>query len=468
MKEKKVVLLIGLFFSLASSQQASLTGKVTLYDGSTPVESVLVVIENNGNPVEECYTDAVGNYTMSIPSGNYSQLRVRNLWKKINGIPYLFEYTAKTNIVIGEGTNTEDISLPRFYEISGVVLTSKGDTIKGARVECGTAGGVAPPQHYDSSSIIDGSYKLLNIEGNIRITVTPPEGYNVQKSFFDITLKSDTIFNLILKTTVTINGIVVNGRNDTLKGIGVTFEKIDNSWQKDTFTDENGRYSVTLTADTYNIRIRNGTLPFLAPNKNRGIPHYLEEKIATNISFEKDTTLDITLPFYPMLRCSVITLEGVAVSNLVLSASGGSLPSTPPADYDTTDNNGLCTLFVVSSLPLNLWSGTSPNLQTQLNNLIITKDTTLLLTLKKSITLSGKVYLSDSVTTVKNIGIALEEGSNQIMSYTDDNGYYTVTIAEGIYRLRVRNSGLNFATDVPQNLEHTVFEKIKLDSSKII
>ncbi len=459
------------FLSTAFSQQASLSGTVTLSDGTTPVESLLVVLENNGNAVGECFTDASGSYTMSINPGDYDQLRVRNQMRRIDGIPYELEHTAKTNVTIADGANSEDIEMPRFFSISGTVLTSAGDTVKGVRIECGQSGGFAPPRDWTTSSESDGSYSLVNTQGDVRITVKPDGVSGIMETAFDLQLSSDTVFNLELPVIASITGVVKNSRGDTLRGIGVTFEKPSLSWQVDSITRADGSYSVALTPGTVNIRIRNGSQMNGAA---KGAPARLEATVASDVVIEGDTVINITLPAYPMVRCSVVTGAGEPVEGIIVRSSTGDMPDVPTGDLDTTDANGVGILFVDLTMASNIWieppegSGYITTRETVETD----TDTTVVIVLSEGVVLSGTVFQSDSETVVAGIAIALEQGAEQLMVYTDNSGEYTIQLAAGTYRLRVRNTGsqpgLSAPEGVPQSLEHTVFEEIDLTESMVV
>lgn len=453
------------------AQQASLSGTVTFNDGSTAVESLLVVLENSGNAVGECYSDASGSYTMSVNAGSYDQLRVRNLMRRIDGIPYELEYTAENSVEIAEGSNTVDIVLSPFYTISGTVLTTSGDTVKAARIECGQSGGFGPPRDQDISDETDGSYSLVNSEGSVHITVFPPEGSSSQESSFDIELVSDTVFDLIMPVVVNLSGVVLNHSGDTIKGIGVTVEKTSISWQVDSFSNEQGKYSVPITPGTVNIRIRNGSQ---MNSPASGAPAYLEETVLTDATVENDTDVTIILPYYPVVRCSVITDEGQPIEGVSVKSSTGDMPEMPLGDKSTTDGEGKALVYVEAGSENNLWF--EPPEQTDLitagGTVVTEQDTTLVVTLNSGVVLSGTVYLSDGVSTVGGIGIALERGAEQLMTYTNVSGNYSIQLEPDIYQLRVRNTGTSTETGgpegVPQNLEHTVSESIDLSSSQEI
>jgi hypothetical protein len=449
----------------ASALNVSYGGKVTLSDGITELAGIIVAFDANDGTTTSCTTDVSGNYTISIDTGSYRNLRLRNLEKRITGIPLTVEYTVRSNFRVTSAT-TEDLRMCRFFEVHGTVLSDKGDTIKGALIESGRDVGFGPPRDRDSSNLTDGAYSILADSGNFRVTVHPPLGLGVNETYFDIAVKKDTLFNLVLPSVITISGVLTNYENDTLKHIGVTFEKT--GWQVDSFTNNEGQYSVKLNKGTYSIRIRNGSMGSSAS----GAPAHLEENVFRDLAISKDTLLNIKLPHFPVVKCSVVTTNGDPVADVIMKSSDGPMATTPLGDIDTTNASGVCILRVRSSVKNNLWI-TPPAASTyidRVDSLRTNQDTTLIIRLTKGVTLSGKIFFSDSVKPVSQIAVAIEQGAEQKMVYTNTSGEYSIQLVQGTYRLRLRNpySMNGTAAGIPSNLEYTVFEQLSLTDSKVV
>jgi hypothetical protein len=446
------------------AQNVSYGGKVTLFDGTTTLAGVIVAFDVNNGEVKSCTTDVSGNYTVSIDTGNYRSIRVRNLEKRIPGIPFTVEYTAKNSFRVTSATN-EDLRMCRFFQIHGKVLTESGDTVKGAYIESGKDMGYGPPRDRDSSGLSSGNYSILSDSGNCRVTVHPPSGSGLKETYFDIHVSKDTLFNLVLPAVITVSGILTNYENDTLKQIGITFERTGR--QIDSFTNSSGKYSITMNKGTYAIRIRNGMMYSV-----KGAPAHLEEYVARDLSLMKDTTINIKLPHYPVVRCSVITSEGTPIQNVIVKTSEGPTAAVPLGDIDTTNVSGICVLRVRGAVKNNLWI--TPPLQTSLgertDSLRVNSDTTLIIRLTQGIILSGKIFYSDSLNPVSNLGVAIEQGAEQKMVYTNVSGNYSIQLQPGTYRFRLRNtySMSGYAAGVPQNLEYTVKESLVLTKSETL
>jgi hypothetical protein len=390
---------------------------------------------------------------------------MRNLEKRITGIPLTVEYTVRSNFRVTSAT-TEDLRMCRFFEVHGTVLSDKGDTIKGALIESGRDMGFGPPRDRDSSNLTDGAYSILADSGNFRVTIHPPLGLGVNVTYFDIPVKKDTLLNLVLPSLVTISGVLTNYENDTLKRIGITFEKT--GWQADSFTNSAGQYSVKLNKGTYSIRIRNGN----TGSSVAGAPAHLEENVFRDLVLNKDTLLNIKLPHFPVVRCSVVTTNGEPVAGVIMKSSDGPMATTPLGDINTTNASGVCILRVRSTVKNNLWI-TPPAISTyidRIDSLLTNKDTTLIIRLTKGVTLSGKIFFSDSIRPVSQIAVAIEQGSEQKLVYTNTSGEYSIQLVQGTYRLRLRNpySMSGTAAGIPSNLEYTLFEQLLLTDTKVV
>jgi hypothetical protein len=450
--------------NLLQAQNVSYGGKVTLFDGTTTLAGIIVAFDANNGEVKSCTTDVSGNYTISVDTGNYRSIRLRNLEKRTTGIPYTVEYTTKNNFRLTSATN-EDLRMCRFFQIHGKILSENGDTVKGAYIESGKDMGYGPPRDRDSSSLSTGNYSILSDSGNCRVTVHPPSGSGLKETYFDILATKDTLLNLMLPAVINVSGTLTNYENDTLKQIGVTFEKTGR--QIDSFTNTSGKYSVSLNKGTYAIRIRNGMMYSV-----KGAPAYIEEYVARELSLTKDTTINIKLPHFPVVRCSVITSDGAPIQNVIVKSSEGPIASVPLGDVDTTNAAGICKLRVRGIVKNNLWI--TPPVQSSLtertDSLRVNNDTTIIIRLTQGIVLSGKIFYSDSLNPVSNLGVAIELGAEQKMVYTNGSGFYTIQLQPGTYRFRLRNTySINgYASGVPQNLEYTVKESLVLTKSETL
>jgi hypothetical protein len=445
--------------NLLFAENFAVTGTISRAD-NTPVQGLVVVLENGGSPIAQFTTDAAGSYAFSVPAGAYTQLRVRNTGAVIAKLPKTVEHTAATNMTISKDTSI-DIKMPAYVRMYGAVLSSTGDTIKKAQVEAKRwLGYQQTPWDQTISDSVNGGYEIFQESGGVKIWITPPSGLGVNDAAFEYTLTKDTLLNLILPKSLILSGIVTNFRGDTLNGIGVTIEAGGGS-QIDSSTNTSGAYTIPLNPGAYNIRLRNSQkdLP--------GTPRTLEATVATSISLTKDTSINLKLPYYATVRCSVVTSTGVPVSQAALISKRWLGYEQPPWDWDSTDANGRSTL-IMGTDSNKIWITPSPGSDLFAATVIVRspRDTNLTITLPAGAALSGVVYRADS-TPVPGITIALQIDADQIQTQTDGAGRYSIKLQPATYRLRVRNTNTPIA-GIPQSLEYSVNDTLTLSANRVM
>jgi len=461
MFSKQRVMLVCLFPALAFGQFA-ITGTVKRADNSA-IQGLTVVIENGGSPITQFVTDASGNYALSAPAGSYTQLRVRNLGATIDGLPKQIEHTAATSITITKDT-VIDIKMPAYAKIYGRILSSMGDTIKNAEVRAKrwVFGAEQPPWDWTYSSATDGSYAVYQDTGASRIWVVPPAGLGVGSATFDLTIKKDTLINLIMPKICYLSGYVFSNRGDTLKGIGVAIE-LGGGQQVDSTTNIiTGLYKIPLNPGTCNVRLRNqgSNLP--------GIPRTIEATVVTAMNFSRDSTLNLTLPLYPAIVCSVVNQSGAPVVNATVRSKKWVFGAEqPPWDWDSTNSAGLCTLYV-SPDSNKYWIDPSAGSNLISSTIVVktTKDTTLKIIMNQGVTLSGTIRRFDN-SVVAGITVAIEKEADYKYAQTDLTGAYSIQLQPATYRLRVRNMNTQIQ-GIPQTLEHTVMDTMILSADRQI
>ncbi len=455
MRTRHVITMVILWISASYAQQVALSGTVTKSDGSAAV-GLTVVLENGGTVEGESVTDGAGNYAMSVNTGTYDQLRVRNMGSEIAGLPSNIEHTANTSLSITTNT-TINITMPAYIHLSGKVLYTTGDLVAGASLMAKKwiNNSESPPWDTETSGS-DGAYSLYQEPGGIKIWITPSGGEQVALVY---TINSDTTMDIVIPKTLTVSGSVTNYSGSPIRDITIAFEKGTEQFQ--TTTDPSGSYTKSLNPGTYKIRLRNGVGATIAD----GVPASLEETIIESVVLSTDTSIVLAAPFYPALRCSVVNSAGNPVADIPLMSKkwdGGS--EAPPWDYDTTGTNGVGTLRVGSGSN-KVWV-TPPAVSNYVEmdfEVTATADSTIVITLTRGATLSGTVYRADN-TPVSGINIALEKDADQWMKATDASGAYSIPMQPGVYRLRVRNLGTSIP-GIPATLEHTVTETLDLTQS---
>jgi hypothetical protein len=411
----------------------SITGTVTRADNSV-VEGLTVVLEKNGSPIEQYLTDPKGVYAFSVQGDTYSQLRVRNQGTIIAGLPRQIEQTAANTIVLGKDT-TINIKLPPYCHVHGTVLSSAGDTIKKAAIEAKRwiSGAQSTPWDNTMSDSVTGAYSMYQQAGGSKVWITPPAGQGFIFTTFEYTLTKDTLINLVLPKSIILSGIVTNQHGDSLRGIGVTVET-GPSQQVDSFTNGMGRYAIPLNPGTVNIRLRN------QGRDVNGMPRQIESTIVTGMALTKDSVLNLKIPLYPAVRCSVVDIAGNPANNIALYAKqwqGGG--EQPPWDWDTTKVNGTATLYL-SPNSNKLWITPPAGSDYIPSTAIVTTphDTTITIALLQGVMLSGTVFRSDT-TPVAGLDITARKDIDYVRTQTDAAGHYSIKLQPATYELSVSN-----------------------------
>ncbi len=444
------VLIFLLSFTI-SAQQKALSGKVTTYSG-TPVESLTVVLENNGMPEAETYTDVAGNYALSVNAGTYTALRVRNQNKDLDSVPSTIEQNMVSNITITNDTSV-DLTLPKYVHIYGVAKDADSSILQNAKITIKKwDGSEMTPWDEDYTDSL-GNYSLFMEPGGVKIWITPSGGTEV--TIID-TFTVDTQTDLIMPALSTVSGTVTTYNGTPLPYITVAIEK--DMEQYETETDSSGNYSKTVNPGLYRIRLRNG----MSMNGTaEGVPATMEEYKIDSINLTGDTTLNLAADYYPTVRCSVVDANG-AVESVGITSKQWQGSEMTPWDHDTTGPNGICTLWTVDgNNKLWIYPPEGNGYVESSFEVTTNSDTTIVITLSQGAILTGKIFLSDS-TPVSGLTMAIEKDMDQWETTTDSSGSYTFTMEDGVYRLRVRNMNNSSIEGVPSTLEHYVYDSLNL------
>lgn len=438
------------------AQQVGVTGTVKTFSG-TPVKGLTVVLESMGSPTIQAITDSLGNYVMSVNTGTYSQLRVRNTGSTVPGVPKTLEYTAETAVTITQAT-VKDITLPKFVRISGKTLSPSSVRVAGVQLTAKKWTGAEAPPWDNCTSDTGGNYELYQDSGSVKIWITPTAPYVASEAVYSFS--GDTSINLTLTMPIILSGTVKNFNGDTVSGITVSVKAIGSVLQVDSATNAFGRYSIPLNPGTYTLRLRTTGL---APVKNA--PKEFEGLVTDTITLTADTVKNLTLPFLPAVTCSLVTASGTAVPKATVNSNGPG--NSPPRDTRTTDSLGKCVVYVAPGAnEFRIIPDTASALtETFLQN-VINKDTLLVITVPTGAKVSGKVCRADS-SAVAGISVAFERNGDQKMFSTGAQGDFSGRLENGIYRMRVRNMN-TLISGIPSTLEYTAIDSLTIaDSAKL-
>jgi hypothetical protein len=306
-----------------------------------------------------------------------------------------------------------------------------------------------------------GNYSLLVPAGTYNITFDPPSGSGLApKMENNFTISNHTVLNETLLPGFTLSGQVTD--NLAVGVDAVDINVIDANTGNKLFTpgdntDINGNYSVVVPSGTYDLTY--------GPPKTTKLVAVTD----TNIAIFSNTVHNVTLNPGFLIDGTVTDNNTTPVPDVDLDAFISSTGAKVTTPGDNTDNNGIYSIVVpggtldISYDPL-LSTGLAPLL---LPDVVITKDTTINVTLFPGITISGQV--KDPFNTgVPNVDLDVIDTLTQLKlsisgDVTDQNGNYSIRIPVGDYDITYeplvsthlvpqKLAGLSLANDTTINI----------------
>ena len=353
------------------------------------------------------------------------------------------------------------------FQLSGKITTSSGDAVTGANIDVidTTINTNAANTTSDSS----GNYSVNINGGTYNVQVTPPAGSNFSPTIaLSQNISANTVLNFILTPagTVSLSGHVQDPLGNPVANQHVYLTATgSNTSIVGATTDSSGNYSISASSGTYDLHISGG-------NTSLSIPQSYQ-LIAYNYFLTQNTNLDITVPAKKVI-VHVQDATGNPISDATLStndaysANGLTISGTVTNAYgdssfmSTTDGLGNATLWLLPnySFPYTITaippSGSSYS-PFVLNNISITNDTSLTITLQKTVILSGHVY-DPLGNPVANQQVYLQSGSSIVLkSLTDNFGNYSLQVSSGTYDLHVSGGTSGNSLAIPQGYQLVAF-----------
>ena len=363
------------------------------------------------------------------------------------------------------------IAFADTFTLSGNISVASGADIVSASIDVKDINTNASV----GSTITDGlgNYTLVLNGGTYDVQVTPPAGSNFSSAIaLSQSITVDTVLNFVLVPagTVTLSGYVYDSLGNAIPGQDIELiNSSTNGLVDSSKTDSLGAYSLQVVAGTYLLRILGGTnnLSLAAPQEY--------SLFVNNYALNQSKILDIILP---TKKVTVHTQDasGSPLNNVRIKAQGSGTGYSIGGDitfafgfsrYDDLaftnisgdailwlmPNQGNFSPYTFTAIPP---SG-SGFLQTNLSNIVITSDTTQIITLTQPVVLSGHVYDSlGNVMSGQPIEL-LNQSTNQLVgtSTTDSLGVYSIQVTAGTYFLRILGGTSNFSVAAPQ--EYSLF-----------
>jgi len=281
----------------------------------------------------------------------------------------------------------------------------------------------------DVRTAADGSYRAVLKPGIYVMEIRPPEQTGLPCQWTDnVELNEDKTLDIILKKGVIISGKVTdaNGKPLTNAHILVWRGQMKFGCAGGT-TSADGVYRIVLPPGTYTLNVE--------PIKGSGLPR----ETIKSVQVKEDMTLDIKL------KSTILTLSGR------LTDSDGKPVNNAEIKIHSKDGGGVVGVWTAAdgSYSVTLQSGAyvlairppegSGLLHQWTDDVKLTGDKTLNITLKKGVILSGKVKDTHG-NSVASWVFTHARGSEPIQSWkskTSADGVYRIVLPAGIYTLSV-------------------------------
>ena len=388
---------LAILFTPAQVPVYTIEGRVFDYDG-TPVSSAKVEVVAGPMLVHD-YTDADGEYRLTVPAGTYT------LQAEKGG--YLT--TPERTVAVPPNQAGIDLTFPERYTISGTVRDYDGTPLSSVRVS--TSDGPVSDSDYTDAN---GEYSLTVISGTYTLKA---EKYHNKKDPPEQTVTvppSRADVNFTFPERHTVSGAVVDYDGTPMQSVYV--HTYSGPVSASDYTDANGEYSLTVISGTYSIEARKSDTPG-PPRQTVTVP-------------PGQTDVDFTFPERFTISGTVRYFDGTPMSGVEVESSWDS----PLRVSDHTDDNGLYSLTVVSgtyTLEASESGYASPPGQTVT---VPPSQTGVDFTFVRHYSVTGTVRDYDGTPLRR---ITVRSSPLSIEARTDDSGHYVLRLPAGLYCLSV-------------------------------
>lgn len=401
-----------------------ITGTVTLSGGSTGIQNVAVLANDDANPdyVRAAITNANGEYTIDkLHAGTYT----------VSGVLSGYKFDTNEDNVVTAGSTTSDVDLTGVIlptgKISGKVTRADGTTpIIGASVcavSC-TDASIVTACITDSS----GDYELTRLDTDTyTVMALDGDGIIEKANEVSVTNGSTTTLNMS-KTEGAISGTVTDSSQNAIEG--AILRIIANNRAYGATTDASGDYIIkNLPAGDYTLSLN--------PNNNDYVPGKIEN--ITVVANQETSGQDFTLASAGKISGTVTNSSQVPIEGAVAVATDSSNPYN--ASVAITAANGT---YTIGGLP----SGTY-QVTVQADAYVSDSEIGVVVTVGQTTTgknfslgtsggtISGTVYQSDGTTPISGARIVCGcPGKSSASTVTDENGDYSLALLQaGTYKV---------------------------------
>ncbi len=376
----------------------TISGTVHDYDG-TPLKDVRVATDYSDPTYTWAYTDASGNYALTVNAGTYHILPEKY------GLPGPPKQT-----VTVPPNQTANFIFPQRYTISGKVLDWNGTPFENANVSTNWD----DPYRAYAWTDATGAYTLIVSAGTYHVSVSKSGLPSLPEQ--TATVPPNQVLNFTYPRRYTISGKVRDWDGTPLKDAYVYTKSGDPAYAS-AITDASGMYTLTVIAlGTYHVSVSKYPLP--------GPP----EQAAT---IPPDQVVNFTFPTRYTINGKVLDWDGTPIVGAYVSTKW----DDPVNTNAQTDATGAYTLTVLAgTYHVSISKSGLPSLPEQ--TATVPPSQIVNFTYPQRYTIRGTVRDYDG-TPIKDAWVSTKSGDPAYASAsTDASGMYTLTvIALGTYHV---------------------------------
>ena len=392
----------------AASQPAArdltytISGVVRDHDGA-PLKDVLVRTAYNDPMYATAWTDANGNYALTVNAGTY------HISAEKYGLP-----GPPSQTITVPPNQTVNFIFPLRYTISGKVLDWDGTPIASASVSTKHD----DPYRAFAQTDATGAYVLTVLAGTYHISA---EKYGLPgPPSQTVTVPPNQTANFTFPQRYTISGKVLDWDGTPIVDASVSTD-YDDPYRAFAQTDATGAYILTVLAGTYHVSVYKSGLPDL-PKQTVTVP--------------PNQVVNFTYPQRYTISGKVLDWDGTPIVDASVSTKYGD----PVSAYARTDATGAYALTVLAgTYHVSVDKSGFPDLPEQ--TITVPPNQTVNFTFPQRYTISGKVLDWDG-TPIVDASVSTKYG-DPVSAYarTDATGAYALTVLAGTYHVSVDKSG---------------------------
>ena len=435
------------FVLVPVTEAVSLGGVLRGHDG-TPIENQLIRLQDSaGLNTRDVRTDASGNYSYSVPPGNYS---LRMYSSGSPQMPRSFDlYSAGFPL---DTDQTRDLVVPNF--LLDVILTDEnGDFVSNAQIRAnaqrGTSFSTGGIQFYGAAygygtSDAVGQVTMPLFPDTYRVTITPPPAFD-PLAIDSVEVTENTILPVTLTEPVRVllDGVLQGHDGTPIENQLIRLQDSAGLNTRDIRTDASGNYSYSVPPGNYSLRMYSSG----SPQMPRSFDLY-----SAGFPLDNDQTRDLVVPNF-LLDVILTDENGDFVPNAQIRANaqrgtsfstGGIQFYGAAYGYGTSDAVGQVTMplfpdtYRVTITPPPAFDPLA------IHGVEVTENTILPVTLTEPVrVLLDGVLQGHDGTPIENQLIRLQDsaGLNTRDIRTDASGNYSYSVPPGNYSLRMYSSG---------------------------